>query len=625
MTVSRLPGTSSGAEMEPPGARTRLVFPPQGSSDSEPETESIGGGTTRPKTDELLDFLQPDKDMATASGSTEGYYDTLQELKMKNRQSLLELGLLYQAKLESNQESFKEELEDFFQDNGRLILQVKPSQASRSSIISQSSSLTDLNLDSLWDQKNPLSLPQSHLRPKTAASAWVSTITIPQPFKMTLREACKKPQLMRSRASLELEKQREKRQSQEEAECQKQFRAQPVPAHVYLPLYQEIMEQDEIRREVGMQRRKELLLSTQRPFSFLEKEEKKKEAMKQKVLAALAPVKNSKPKDSKMIPKSTYNSVLGDKLKEAELYRKIRIQMRAKDLLENSFAPIDLSNRQRESYSRTATKTKQEKLGFLQDDFSFKPRINPVVPDFEKLYWAYQREAIRIREVKEPTHNQPFKLRTSSLLCRQKQANEQIMKDFQQPSKPPVQRSHSLTGLSSLSSNTLPVHITDATRKRESAIRHFQENKKSREKKEIHWMEVQRKKCQAMHKSLSSRAKAMDPHKSLEETHKEKLKENWQNDQKRTKEYKKELEEMEIRVKNRPYLFEQVTKHDARREAEQHYQDTLCQVGLNEEFVRNKGTDATDLPREEDPETHRTQEPQKDIDSDTVQEEESSS
>lgn len=32
------------------------------------------------------------------------------------------------------------------------------------------------------------------------------------------------------------------------------------------------------------------------------------------------------------------------------------------------------------------------------------------------------------------------------------------------------------------------------------------------------------------------------------------------NMQDRTKEYRKELEEMQLRVKNRPYLFEQVTK-----------------------------------------------------------------
>lgn len=46
-----------------------------------------------------------------------------------------------------------------------------------------------------------------------------------------------------------------------------------------------------------------------------------------------------------------------------------------------------------------------------------------------------------------------------------------FFQDSHQLSKVSVQKSQSLTGLSSLSSNTLPVHITDATRKRESAIR----------------------------------------------------------------------------------------------------------------------------------------------------------
>ncbi|NWS97858.1 F161B protein, partial [Mionectes macconnelli] len=250
---------------------------------------------------------------------------------------------------------------------------------------------------------------------------------------------------------------------------------------------------------------------------------------------------------------------------EAELYREIRIQRRAKDLLESSVAPIDTSNRGREPQSRTATRTKQERLGFLQDNsFSFKPRINPTIPDFEELYWAFQKEAVRRQEIKEPTRNKPFKLRTSNLHTRQRRANEKIkfhfFQDSQNLSKVSMQRSHSLTRLSSLSSNTLPVHITDATRRRESAIRHSQINKKEGDKEGINWQEKQKMKCQAMQKSVNSRAKALDPHKSLEETHKEKLKQNRQNMRERTKQYRKELEEMQLRVKNRPYLFEQVTK-----------------------------------------------------------------
>ncbi|NXV09196.1 F161B protein, partial [Cettia cetti] len=250
---------------------------------------------------------------------------------------------------------------------------------------------------------------------------------------------------------------------------------------------------------------------------------------------------------------------------EDELYREIRIQMRAKDLLKSSVAPIDTSNCRREPQSRTATRTKQERLGFLQDkSFSFKPRINPTIPDFEELYWAFQRKTLRRQEIKEPIRSKPFKLRTSNLHARQRQANEKIkfnfFQDSQKLSKVSVQKCHSLPGLSSLSSNTLPVHITDATRKRQSAIRYAQENKKEQEKEGIYWLEKQKMKCQAMQKSVNSRAKALDPHKSLEETQKEKSKQNRQILQDRTKEYRKELEEMQLRVKNRPFLFEQVTK-----------------------------------------------------------------
>ncbi|XP_032864541.2 protein FAM161B isoform X2 [Tyto alba] len=482
---------------------------------------------------------------------------------MGGRRSPLEPGSPYQAALRGDLgvSEEDEELEGFRREAAVLCDKLWEALSHTSGNKRQSSSLINLTSDSAWDQQKPYLFPKSCLRPKSASSPWIPSITIPQPFKMTLREARKKSQLMKSYMFLELDKQRDKRQSQDEAECQKQFRAQPVPAHVFLPLYQEIMEQNETRRQIATQKRKELLLSTQRPFSFLEKEEKKKEAIRQKFLAAATPNENSKQKQaSKKVPKSTYDP-LGDKLKEAELYREIRIQMRAKDLLESSVAPIDTSNCRREPQSRAANKTKQERLGFLQDKtFSFKPRINPTIPDFEGLYWAFQREAVRRQEIKEATRNKPFKLRTSNLHGRQRQANERL-KDSQQLSKVSVQKSHSLTGLSSLSSNTLPVHITDATRKRESAIRNSQDNKKEGDKEGSYWLEKQKKKCQAIRKSVNSRAKALDPHKSLEETHKEKSKQNWQNMRERMKEYRKELEEMQLRVKNRPYLFEQVTKN----------------------------------------------------------------
>lgn len=100
--------------------------------------------------------------------------------------------------------------------------------------------------------------------------------------------------------------------------------------------------------------------------------------------------------------------------------------MRAKDLLENSWAPIELGNRQRGNESQIASRNREQKLSFLKDSFSFKPRINTSVPDFGRLYWAFQREAISKREIKEATHNQPFKLRTSNLRCKHKIPNQKM-------------------------------------------------------------------------------------------------------------------------------------------------------------------------------------------------------
>ncbi|KAM3852778.1 protein FAM161B isoform 1-T1 [Vipera latastei] len=610
MTVSEVAGE---AQTKSPEEEPQRVFPIKVESESESEVE-LGSNITG---HELLDFLKPQQDQITTSSLCDRFYDSLQALKRNNRQSLLELGLLYQEKLKNDHSSIEDkELEDFFHGNRRLILPTKFQKDLRCGNIRSWNSLSDVTLDSSKEEKNHYSFLQSCSKAKSASAVGVSSFTIPQPFRMTLRETHKKSQLLKSQTLLEKEPTTYKRQLQEAAECQKQFRAQPVPAHIYLPLYQEIMEKNETRRQAETQKRRELLLSMQKPFSFQIKEEKRKEAVRHKFLNILTPAKKIVPKFRKKIPRSTFEPMLGDKLEEAELLRKIRIQLRAKELLEKSWAPNELDNKQKDKKSQIASKNREQKLSFLQNSFSFKPRINTSVPDFEELYWAFQRKVLTKQEIKEATCNKPFRLRTSNLSCRHKMCDR--MMDFQQPSKAPVQRSRSFTCLSSLSTNTLPIYITDAVRKRAVAIKLLQENKKYKENEGARWAELQRKKCQAMHKSLICRAKAMDPHKSLEETHKEKVKQNWQNGQKRTKEYKKELEEMKMRVKNRPYLFEEVTTRSACQGAQKLFRDTLQQFGLDEEFVRKKGREATDTEKQQQFESKRNHKFQRGTEADII-------
>uniref|UniRef100_A0A2K6AU82 FAM161 centrosomal protein B n=1 Tax=Macaca nemestrina TaxID=9545 RepID=A0A2K6AU82_MACNE len=584
MTVERPEGAPGDAE------GSRQIFSPESSPDTEAGKELSGDGLVLPRASKLDEFLSPEEEIDSTSDSTGSFYQTLQVLKQKGRACLLES--VFQSDPESDESLSEDEegLESFFRDKGRGKVQVQRPQALRCGSTRRCSSLSNLpsNIPRAPTQPPSGSRPSSQHR---SVSSWASSITVPRPFRMTLREAQKKAEWLGSPASFEQERQRARRQGEEEAECHRQFRAQPVPAHVYLPLYQEIMERSEARRRAGIQKRKELLLSSLKPFSFLEKEEQLKEAARQRDLAATAEAKISKQKATRRIPKSILEPALGDKLQEAELFRKIRIQMRALDMLQMASSPIASSGNRANPQPRTATRTQQEKLGFLHTNFGFQPRVNPIVPDYEGLYKAFQRKAAKRRETQEATRNKPFLLRTSNLHHPQRPCDAATTggrPDSPQPPAPPLPRSRSLSGLASLSANTLPVHITDATRKRESAVRSALE-KKNKADESIQWLEIHKKKSQAMSKSVTLRAKAMDPHKSLEEVFKAKLKENRNNDRKRAKEYKKELEEMKKRIQTRPYLFEQVAKDLAKKEAEQWYLDTLKQAGLEEDFVRNKG------------------------------------
>lgn len=86
--------------------------------------------------------------------------------------------------------------------------------------------------------------------------------------------------------------------------------------------------------------------------------------------------------------------------------------MRAMDTLRMASSPVSTSGNKA---PRTAARTQEEKLSFLQTEFGFQPKVNPVVPDYEGLYKAFQKRAAERRETRETTRNKPFSLRTANL------------------------------------------------------------------------------------------------------------------------------------------------------------------------------------------------------------------
>ncbi|XP_078090489.1 protein FAM161B [Mustelus asterias] len=538
------------------------------------------------------------------------YHEELLTLKNSCRQRLLMLDKCYkQQKNKCNMEykgnmkssGLTEELDRFFMINeGQTPVMNNPCKLHTSGntmvrSCRSASELCSLNDSELNAKKNYSQLKKSS-RPKSATSDWISQFTVPQPFNMTMREGQKKTQLLRSSLLMEIEKELVERQKEEETECQKKFRALPVPAHVYLQLYEELNERNEERRRREREKRKEFLISTQKPFTFTEKEEERKEKLKLQHSTAV-PETAKTAKQIKKIPRSVQDPTVSEKLKEEELFRKIRIQMRAVDLLKSASSPIDLHPYKKELTSSSSAKTRREKLGFLEERPKFRPSINHEVPDYVKLSKAFQGEWRRKYQVKETTRCVPFELHTSKLVPRQSKTSEDIVsKDSHKKVKTRLPRSNSFSGIQSLSSDTLPTYTTDAARKRQSAVRESLEKRDKQELEKAQWMEQYKVNTQDMSKTLLTRAKAMDPHQSLAETYKKTLKQYRQRDLKRKKEYKKELEEMKRRVHSRPYLFEQVTQKNAASEAERRYRETLRQAGLDEKFVQDKGRNAEDIP-----------------------------
>uniref|UniRef100_A0A665WY40 FAM161 centrosomal protein B n=1 Tax=Echeneis naucrates TaxID=173247 RepID=A0A665WY40_ECHNA len=349
-----------------------------------------------------------------------------------------------------------------------------------------------------------------------------------------------------------------------EAECQKKFCALPVPNHVIQPLYQKMMDLREKERKQSHEQRKKFLLSIQKPFSFQEREKDKRETL----IAMLNQVSHKQKNKFHTSRKPLY------KVKKDSLDSELKGELIMKQQ-KNSTSSSSLTK------PCTAERTRNEKLGFLDKKPSFQPKIIQQVPDFHRSHKVLHTQMFRQTQTKEITRCQPFFLRTSALPARQSRKSP----ENSQPDISHLRRSKSHGALTALSTDTLPVYITDAVRKRCAAIRKSMEMMDSKNQESADWLRKYQMRSEAMKKTVSLHAKLLDPHGSLKEVNDAKLKHYMLADRQRTREYMKELQEMKARVRERPYLFEQVKQ----AHAEQAYRDKLKKAGLKEQFVQENG------------------------------------
>ena len=255
-------------------------------------------------------------------------------------------------------------------------------------------------------------------------------ITIPRPFSMLAREESKPKK--KSRSLQIAEQEQLERAAEEEALLKWQFRANPVPASTFLPLYELIRAQNEQQQKRLKATSCQVLKSSERPFSFIarEKEKRKEREMQQRVQEEQEEVRSKRERTFKArpVPSHVFDPRVDERLQEQEDYRGVCIMVRAHEMLAHSKLPGNMRFRGR-NYTIGSLRRKRhqrlEKQAFLTSEHQFHPTVNPIIPDHHRAYTAFQEKLMERKQSNETTVTRPFTLQTELRASLKREAVEQ--------------------------------------------------------------------------------------------------------------------------------------------------------------------------------------------------------
>ena len=369
-------------------------------------------------------------------------------------------------------------------------------------------------IDSMWDDFSLESYIANEgkvidITKTKQETGWYPRVTVPKPFSMTVRgQSTKKKQ---SRSIVEAEREKLEREAQEDFEMSKKFRAIPIPASTYLPLYQLIVAENEQRRTHVKQSCKAMLKVTERPFSFMKRdEEQKKEkqmlARKQEHPTGKKVVKHfvAKPAPTQLFCNNR------EKFQEEEEYRKIKKKVRSRELMLQSKLPKNMQIKGRE-YTVGALRKRRleerEKKAFLTEDHNFHPKITANVPDYVQSHIENEVQLARSKQLNKNTTVEPFNLKTELIPSKMEKVYEDIARDEENlpetrwPYKSPrilvkPIHSRSFSGPSQYSTMTTEgSRLWEAANKKklESAIQKELEEERNQEEKHRKQQEIQKR------------------------------------------------------------------------------------------------------------------------------------
>lgn len=246
---------------------------------------------------------------------------------------------------------------------------------------------------------------------------WTPKVTVPEPFSMTVREASTIKK--KTRSMVIAEKEQEGRDALFDAKSRRKFRATPIPANTYLPLYNLINAKNEQRKELVKKMSGNLLKSSQRPFKFSKRDEEKKqqksEWLKQAQEEEISRFKEKMFK-AKPIPPRLLNQSVEEEIEEKEEYRKIRSRVRAEQLLAKSKAPYSMRLQSHANIKLPPPpklRPGKSHPGYsARSGFTFQPKVTHKVPDYKKTYARLQQQLLLKKQSKLTTVSEPFNLHT---------------------------------------------------------------------------------------------------------------------------------------------------------------------------------------------------------------------
>ncbi|KAA0186857.1 hypothetical protein FBUS_02493, partial [Fasciolopsis buskii] len=472
-----------------------------------------------------------------------------------------------------------------------------------------------LDLTGLDDQKSGNELES----PKT--STWRHHITIPKPFKMCERE---ERTLQRNRKSSSMQHLLADRETSGSeitgTRPASQFRAKPIPAHVYLPLYEHLVEQQAERREAIRAHRKEMLKATEKPFKFTIREQQKKERGElvdkaeahrrslslRRRNSSVDQRKSTKDRcrDTMDLPDHLYENRM-ERIHEDHLLREVKRQLRAQRLLQSASLPAGMEERERRAAKRRADRANREKKRGLDPDLELqqraaKPFRAKPAPDFKTIHWKTDQSLRRIwQPPPDPTRPKPFNLLTSkrsrsatdkqdkSTFTGSESADATTDRKQRSSSKKPAPKSGDFRR--SLAEIPSPAKAYSSML-RENHVRQSMEKARLEAKKAEEAEQERRAKQAEVSRLMRSSAcylgdQVVSPKQLVAAVTENRKRMLIKEDSARQAEYQRELEEMRKRVASRPLLITRQSQVIARQRAENQFANTLRQAGLDPQEV----------------------------------------